>query len=336
MVDAQHVVHGQICLDPLHPPGVAVFLHYIPPVQGVAPQLAVLGKSVRRTARHFGGKVVLVQLEQLRVCPHVGTVHSHINGGVSDDLHALFVGVFFQVAPLLEKQELSEHMVVHVLFVPLLPGFQSLRVTQPQILFPLWPGAPIHPLLNDHVKSVILHPGLVTLPESFQHTEVLEIGECPTEQLFLSRSDRVVVHVGGVLTPRGALAAAFLQQTRLAELLKIDKQRIARKSGVALIGAVTKTGGPQRKHLPIALLCPRQEVHPFPGRLSKGANTVFGWQTADGQEHSRSTGHPGFLCHIHAPFAGKGADLPAPDCFDSGPSIALLGGKSQDKFGEFF
>ncbi len=103
MIDAQYVYQGEIRLQALQPPGKTVLCHFVPAVQGIPPKLAVLGKGIRRAACHLGGHIVFVQLEQLRPGPHIGAVHCHIDRRVPNDLHALFVGVLFQFAPLLKK-----------------------------------------------------------------------------------------------------------------------------------------------------------------------------------------------------------------------------------------
>ena len=48
---------------------------------------------IRRNACHGGGNVVLIQLEHLRVRPCIGGIQCHIDGDITDDADALFVGV---------------------------------------------------------------------------------------------------------------------------------------------------------------------------------------------------------------------------------------------------
>ena len=106
VVNAQHIVDGELEGHPAHPPLVAVFHHALPVEEGVAPQLSVLGEAVGGTPGHLGGAQVLVQLELLGIGPHVGAVRGHIDGQVSDDGDALAVGVLFQRFPLGKEEEL--------------------------------------------------------------------------------------------------------------------------------------------------------------------------------------------------------------------------------------
>ncbi len=103
MVDAQHVEHGELGLHAADPPGEAVLGHFVPAVDGVAPELAVGGEGVRRAPGHLNGHIVLVQLELAGVGPHVRAVAGDVDGHVANDGDPFFVGVLFQFSPLLEE-----------------------------------------------------------------------------------------------------------------------------------------------------------------------------------------------------------------------------------------
>ena len=80
MVDAQYIVGAAQHPEPPHPPGIAVPGHGVPVVQGVAPQLAGGGKSIRRAAGYLGGQQVLVQLEGFRCAPDDKYILSYMSG----------------------------------------------------------------------------------------------------------------------------------------------------------------------------------------------------------------------------------------------------------------
>ena len=333
VVDAQHIVHGEVRLDALDPPGVAVLLHHVPAVQGVAPQLAVGGEGVRRAAGDLGGHVLLIQLEQPGLGPHVGAVHGHIDGRVPNDLHGFPVGVRLEVPPLPEKPVLGEHVVGHVLLAQLGPALQGLGLAQPQLLGPLGPGGAVKAGFEGHVQGVVLHPEGVLPAEAPQGFFVGEVLKGAAQQLLPAGAHSVVVHQSGVLPPEGALAPALFQQALLHQLPQIDEQGVARKGRVAGVGALPHAGGAQGQHLPIALLGPAEEVHPLPGGLAKGADAVFRGQAAHRQQHPGGPAHPRFLCHSDGSFLCAKGGRAAPRSH-TGPSIAPLGGSFQVKIRE--
>ena len=324
VVDAQHIVHGEVRLDALDPPGVAVLLHHVPAVEGVAPQLAVGGEGVRRAAGDLGGHVLLIQLEQPGLGPHVGAVHGHIDGRVPNDLHAPLVGVLLQGAPLLEEQVLGKDVVVHVLLVLFPALLQGGGVPQAQPLLPLGPGAALVLVLQSHVEGVILHPLRVFLAERLQGLFVLKVFKSLAQQLFPAGAHHIIVHMRGVLPPLHPLAGALFQKTCLRKLVQVDIQGLSRKGRIALIGAVPKAGGPQGQHLPIPLFGLHQEIHPLTGGLAEIADAVFRGQAAHRQQHPSGPGHPRFLCHSDGSFLCAKGGRAAPRSH-TGPSIAPLG-----------
>ena len=53
MIDPQHIIDMTEIPDPFGPPGIAVPVHEVPVKKRVAPELAVGGKAVGRTAGHL-------------------------------------------------------------------------------------------------------------------------------------------------------------------------------------------------------------------------------------------------------------------------------------------
>ena len=158
MVDAQRVVDGELEGDAAQPPLVAVLLHPLPVKEGVAPQLAVLGKAVGGTAGHLGGDAVPVQLELVRVGPHVGAVAGHVDGKVADDAHALAVGVGLEGAPLPEEQELHRLPEFHLPDQLLLCRGEGGGTAQADILGPGEPGGPAVLVFQGHEQRVAVQP----------------------------------------------------------------------------------------------------------------------------------------------------------------------------------
>ena len=103
MVNADHVKELSRALHPANPPAKAIRFHAVIVIQGVAPQLAVLGEVVRRHAGDLRGYVALAQLEEMGLRPHIGGIHRHIDRQVADDLQPLGVDIVPQGVPLLEE-----------------------------------------------------------------------------------------------------------------------------------------------------------------------------------------------------------------------------------------
>ena len=158
MVDAQPVIHPAQKADPPGPPGVVILRHPVPVEQGVPPQLARLGKAVGWAARHFPGHMGFIQLEQLRVRPHIHAVQRHIDGQVADEFNAPAVGVGAQLPPLGEEQILHRAPEVQIPGVLPAEGRQGLRVPVALRLRPVQPGRTAVAVLQGHEQGVILQP----------------------------------------------------------------------------------------------------------------------------------------------------------------------------------
>ena len=203
MVYAQHVEHGELGFYTVYPPGVAVILHCVPAVDGVAPELSVGGEGVGRAPGYHGWVVLTVQLELSGVCPNVRAVAGHVNWRVAYNGNALLVGIFFELAPLLEEKVLHEYMVVYLL-TQLLPSLlHGGGRSEAYILLPLVPWPAVVGGLQGHKQGVILYPGGVLLPEAGQGLVLLEIAEGLAQEGLPGLSHRVVVHPGGVGAPVG-------------------------------------------------------------------------------------------------------------------------------------
>ena len=107
VVDAHHIVQLEAVPQAGDPPLIAGFAVGFPAVERIAPELTGGRKSIRGNARHRRGDVVLVQLEQARVCPSVCRIQRHIDGDIADDPDAFAIGVGLQFAPLLIELELE-------------------------------------------------------------------------------------------------------------------------------------------------------------------------------------------------------------------------------------
>ena len=291
MVNAHHVVELEAVPHPADPPGKVRAAVEIPVVQGISPDLTVLGECIRRTARNGGGGVVLVQLEQLRVRPDVRPVGRNVNGDVPHDLDVLAVGVGFQAAPLLVEFEL--HVLLELYVEVQLPVvmLQSKAPVHPDILRPGAEGLVVEEDFQRHEQGVVVQPPAVVPDEVL----IVRIGADAAALVGLVQQGKTVlvelveVHLGGVIPEADAVAFLPCQHALLHQRVQADEVGIARKGGVRLIGGIVRAamaGSPQRQNLPVALTGLLQPVHEIIGRLVKTADAVFGRQTGNGQQYA--------------------------------------------------
>ena len=113
MVDAEDIVHLGHALHPLHPPVVLPDEAQVEPaVQRVAPELAGLGKIVRRDAGHPLRDAPAVQLEDVRMGPGVRGILRHVDRHVAEEADAEAVAVGFPFIPLGKEEVLDEKVEV--------------------------------------------------------------------------------------------------------------------------------------------------------------------------------------------------------------------------------
>ena len=263
---------------PADPPAEAVGLHPVPGVQGIAPELTVGAEIVRRHAGYLRGYALVVQLEALRLRPHVGGIHGHINGQVADDLDVQAVEIVPQLVPLAEEQELQIGEQLHVLpqqgAVPLqhLRGFPQADVR----VLPLGPGAHAEMALAGHVQGVIRQPAAVLrlkgghlclVPFPAPVLGLLQHGEA-------AFVDLSVVHIPGFGAPVLLLHLALFQQPVLYQHIQVDEIGIPGVGGKALIGGVAIAGGAQGQHLPAVLPGGVEKIGKVIGGLAQSPDAV--------------------------------------------------------------
>ena len=75
----------------------------VPVVKGIAPELTCLRESIGRNACHPDRIILIVKLEQLWMGLGIGTVVSHIDRQVTDQLDTNAVYICFELCPLFKK-----------------------------------------------------------------------------------------------------------------------------------------------------------------------------------------------------------------------------------------
>src|ERR1700690_1872918 len=108
MIKADEVTGLRGPTQSLHPPFVALRTHRIPVIKRISPALAGGAVCIRRHARNGFWIKVILQTEQLSICPHVGAVVIHKDGNISDHADGFSRAVETQGMPLLVEKELDD------------------------------------------------------------------------------------------------------------------------------------------------------------------------------------------------------------------------------------
>ena len=296
VINTNHIIELKAVPHPAAPPleiGGPVIL---PAVQRVPPDLTVRGKGIRRTARDGSGSVVLVQLEQLRVSPYVGTVGRDIDGNVAHDLNVFCVGIGLQLRPLLVKLELQVFLELHVKVQLPIVVVHGKAPVHPNILGPLSERRLVKIILQRHEQGEIIQPPGVAGAKSaevgiFGNIAAL-IGLMQQREPVLTELDKIDF---GRICPK-IHSVAFLpgQHALFNQRLQADHVGISGKGGIGLIGGIVGRavgGSAQRQNLPVALAGFLQPVNEIVSCLIEAANAIFGWQTGDGQQNTCITVH---------------------------------------------
>ena len=258
----------------MNPPAVAVPGHGLPVVNGIAPELTVGGKGIRRTSSHYLRPAGLIQLEKLGVCPHVHRIQRHINGHVTDDADAFFIGITAQGFPLPVKLILQE----------ILPGdgfrqflsffFQGFGLSQFYILRPVQPGLSPVFVLEGHKQGIIRQPALVFFQESFvflsRYEPLAGQGQHCQPLLILDAE----IHPVGALAPGNAAQFLLFQQPFRHQDIQVNKVRVSRTGTEGLIRGVAVACRCQGQNLPAGLACFFQKIHKVVSLLAHGANAI--------------------------------------------------------------
>ena len=190
MIEPHNVHLFQRRGEPVQPPPVSGLLQRFPIVERVPPKLAGRAEIVRRHSRNHGRLAMLVEEKKIRIRPDVGRIAGNENRQVSDQMDTALVRLALEIAPLLEKQELSKP-VPSSGFGQIATGIvHGRRFADANRLGPLQPARSAVDLFQGHKQAIIFQPGRLFIGE-FCHSPVesavsfrLEILPCPGQESF--------------------------------------------------------------------------------------------------------------------------------------------------------
>ena len=223
------------------------------------------GEKVRWTTGYGDRCTQIIQLEQFRICPGIGTVKSHINRNISHNGNALLIGIFLQRFPLFCKIVLLEYVIPDIIFILLPVLCQRFWFAQFDVFRPFVPGFALKPILQSHKQGIVFHPKSIILKEQLHIRRRI----CFTSFICFPQQNKpcikyfVIIHITGMAAPNRCLTLFFGQVPILYQFFQINKIGISRKGGKRLIGRVSISGRAKGQNLPIALTGFFQKIHKF-------------------------------------------------------------------------
>ena len=188
MVDAHFVYKLVYRAEPLYPPAIAVGSHGLVIVQRVAPQLAVGAEIVGRHAGDGRRIAAFVQLEQLLMSPAVGAVVSDKHGHVTENLHAVVMGIFPKSLPLAVENILQEFIMRYSAGQFFFIIGYAVGSVAADIVGPPRPDLAAEEITDGPEQGVVVEPVRVFLTEIGvrrpRHVQVFLMGHAPERVLF--------------------------------------------------------------------------------------------------------------------------------------------------------
>ena len=271
VIQPNHIIHLRSSFQTTDPPCIICFLHPVPVIQGISPELAVSREGVRWAAGHHFRTAAAVQLEQMGICPDICRVQGHINRHIANNADAFPVCIAAKRFPLPGKLELQEIVETNGVIQVLAIAFQNTRKAHQQADGPILPAVTAGLFLQRHKQRIILQPigiGCDKLVVRFIGFKPLK---STIEQLAAVIIQASVIYPGFFLTPADFL---LLQETFRNEGIQIDQVGVARKGGKGLIRRISVTGRTQGQDLPIGLSCTAKKIHKIICAFSHAADAI--------------------------------------------------------------
>ena len=300
MVDPDDVKQAAAPAHPADPPGIAGIPVVLPVVEGISPELAGRGKSVRRASGDRLAGAVLMQLEELRVGPDLRAVRWHIDRDISDDGDSLPVGIGLERRPLPLELILEEALEFDLLRELLSRLFERRGLPHAQIFFPLHKSRAAVGLFQSHEKGIIRQPGCVFFAESCKRNAVRGTVRCRNSNTRIRAAAALPSLIGlpqeglpcvikpGIINGGFAAASSFVvnclcslllcQESLTHKGIRGNEIRVPRKGGKRLVGGIPVARGADRENLPVLLSRFFHKIHKPVGLIGKTSDPVFSGQ----------------------------------------------------------
>ena len=265
-----------------------------PHVQRVTPALARGTEVIGRHAGNGARPALGIQLEELRVRPHIGALGGDENRRITHELNATAASMIANGLQLPEETPLDETLN------PLWVRITSSRTLQRRRLAARELARPLLPALSRRCGLKRLEQCVVIEPLGLTRTEflVLRARRCvglieetlggTLQTLQTPGHDNRVVHPLCAESVSG-LKFFLTQPTVLLQFLQIDQQRVARKGRVAHVGRVAGTDAAQGQDLPQTLLAHGEPIDEMPRRRAEITRAMRPGQAGRVQQYPART-----------------------------------------------
>jgi hypothetical protein len=168
MVQADHINHAQRCPKPVNPPGISCLSQDLPTIKRVPPQLARRAEIIGRDSGHNPRPSVILELKQLWMGPHIGTVVGHKDRDIAENADAPFTTIGPKRRPLPEELILYVLVGFNFFFELLDPSHDRFRAARSDGGVPLVPDCSAVGYLNSCECGVVLEPMGVLLAKAME------------------------------------------------------------------------------------------------------------------------------------------------------------------------
>ena len=241
---------------------------------------------------------MLVQLEQLRVGPHIRAVGRDIDGNIAHNLNVLAVGIGLQLHPLLIELELQVFLELYVKIQLPVVVVDGETPVHPDVLGPLAERHIVKVAFQRHKQGKVIQPPGVVPAEGLIRRILGNIAALIglVQQVQPVFAELVKIHLGRIAAKVHGVALPAGQNALLNQGVKADHVGIPGESRIGLIGGIIGRAVGRRaqgQNLPIALTGLFQPVYEIIRRPVKAADAVPGRQAGDGQKDTCISVHNG-------------------------------------------
>jgi len=260
VVNAHHIKKAEVMGKPLYPPAVPGLLKYVPAVNRISPELTGCAEIVRRHTGDAERPFVLIQFEEVCMCPDIGAVIADIDGYIANEFYALVITIIFQRMQLFEKQILKKFLPFNGFLKVYIYSFDTFSIPVSKPCLPFLPDSSLMMIFNHCKQGNILKPLPVLCTEFFAGflfvAMVLEMLKRTVKEPSLVGYYRCII---GALSRKGRFVRYIIrrQQPLLYQKFRAYEEGIARKCRDAAVRRITtcQVSGIKRQYLPVALVC---------------------------------------------------------------------------------
>ena len=232
VVNTEDIIFFAAGAKSCYPPFIAAFFVVIPVINGVAPKLAVFGKSVRRATCNTAGAAIFVKIKELGVCPNVAAVVRNINGKVTDDFYSADIGIFLEILPLAAELVLEELPKSDFLLMAFNEFFKCGSFALIIWFFPFTPAFAAVSIFKGHKKCIFIEPAFFFFTISFKGVNVAffhKVLICLAKNCKTVFVNMGIINIHGFGSPIKIFKILFFKISVHIEEIKVDEIGVACK-----------------------------------------------------------------------------------------------------------